>query len=43
MLTRLMKSETISQESSLSESMTDSDFEEEEAKLGHNSDISIED
>lgn len=42
MLRRLQQSESVSQESSLSESLTDSDFDEEEARLGLE-DISIED
>jgi len=41
MLRRLQQSETVSQESSLTESLTDSDFDEEEARLGID-DISVE-
>ena len=42
MLRRLQQSESVSQESSLSESLTDSDFDEEEARLGID-DISVDD
>ena len=42
MLRRLQQSESVSQESSLSESLTDSEFDEEEARLGID-DISVDD